>query len=308
MALIAVTGATGFIGRQFVAQCLARRHEVRPITRADLQRGGVEPYAGAAAVVHLAGRAHVLEETEADPAAAFHRVNVELTQRVYLDSVAAGVRRFVFMSSAGVLGDASPPGGFDDQSPARPYNDYSRSKYQAEQWLAGRGDAQVTRVVVRPPVVYGPGARGNFGRILTAARRGVPLPTGGLRAPRSMIGLRNLCDFIAVAALDPRATSDSFLVSDERVLSVHELSDTLRTLFGRSPFSLNVPASLLGAVLRMVGRGADAVRLTAPFELRPARVRQVFGWQPPFSCPDELAWTVATMSQIALSAPSDAGT
>jgi nucleoside-diphosphate-sugar epimerase len=243
-------------------------------------------------VVHLAARAHVLDETEEDPAAAFRRANVELTQHVFLDSVAAGVKRFVFMSSAGVLGNSSPPGGFTDESPPAPHDEYSRSKAEAERWLLETADKSVVRVLLRPPLVHGPGARGNFGRIVKAAERGYPLPVGGLLAPRSMVGLRNLCDFTLVAALEPRAITSTYLVSDEQALSVRELTVTLRRLFGRSGRVPWVPVSVLTTLLRMAGKGADVPRLTHPYELRPSRASATFGWRPPYSCAEELSWTV----------------
>jgi UDP-N-acetyl-alpha-D-quinovosamine dehydrogenase len=292
MALIAVTGASGFIGRQFQVHCSDRGHQVRALARKSLEQGGAELYAGADCVVHLAARAHVLTETESDPAAAFRRANLELTQRVFLDSVAAGVKRFVFMSSAGVLGNVSPPGGFTDDSPANPHDEYSRTKAEAERWLLANDAEGVVKVLLRPPLVHGPGARGNFGRIVRAAARGFPLPVGGLHAPRTMVGLRNLCDLTLIAALDERATTATYLVGDEQALSVRELTIALRRLFGRSARVPWVPAGLLAVLLRLVGKGADASRLTQPFEMRPTRARDTFGWHPPYSCADELAWTV----------------
>jgi UDP-glucose 4-epimerase len=293
MALLVVTGAGGFIGRHFVGWCRSRGHELRTPGRAELATDTRDLYAGAAAVVHFAGRAHVLDEREPDPAAAFRAVNLELTQRVFSASCAAQVRRFVYISSAGVLGNVSPTGGFGDDSPPAPYDYYSRSKYEAETWLLAQSASDVTRVILRPPLVHGPGAGGNFGRLLRAARRGIPLPTGALHARRTMIGVRNLCDITLTAALDQRAISETFLVCDAQTSSVRELHRALRILFGRSGFVPAVPAWILSALLRAAGRGLDAARLTAPFELHPARVHKVFGWHPPYSLDQELEWTVA---------------
>lgn len=292
MALIVVTGASGFIGRGFLAYCEQRGHKIRALTRQDLELGGAHLYANADSVVHLAARAHVLDETESDPVAAFRRANFELTQRVFLDSVAAGVKRFVFMSSAGVLGNVSPPGGFTDDSPPNPHDEYSRTKAEAERWLLANDSAGVVKVLIRPPLVHGPGARGNFGRIVRAAASGIPLPVGGLHAPRSMVGLRNLCDLTLAMSLDTRAVTATYLVRDEQTLSVCELAITLRRLFGRSSWVPWVPASVLATLLRLVGKGADAPRLTQPFEMHPTRARDTLGWRPPFSCADELSWTV----------------
>jgi nucleoside-diphosphate-sugar epimerase len=297
MAIIVVTGASGFVGRQFRIHCEARGHEVRGLIRQELESSGQHLYSGADCVVHLAARAHVLNETERDVPAAFRRANVELTQRVFLDSLSAGVRRFVFMSSAGVLGNASPPGGFTDDSPQSPHDDYSRSKGEAERWLLAHPDERAVKVIIRPPLIHGPGARGNFGRILSAAASGFPLPVGGLNARRSMIGLRNLCDVTLVAALDPRARTTTYLASDEETLSVRELTIALRRLFGRSARVPWVPAGVLASLLRIVGKGADANRLTRTLELRPMRAFETFGWRPPYTCEQELSWTVQQTQQ-----------
>jgi UDP-glucose 4-epimerase len=307
MSIIVVTGAGGFVGRQFRTHCEQRGHQVRALTRSNLETGGADLYAGAAGVVHLAARAHILDETERDPAAAFRRANVELTERVFEDSVAAGVKRFVFMSSAGVLGNSSPPGGFNDESPPAPHDEYSRSKAEAERLLLAISDQSVVRVLLRPPLVHGPGAQGNYGRIVKAAARGFPLPVGSLHAPRSMVGLRNLCDLTLMAVLDPRAVTSTYLVSDEQALSVRELAVTLQRLFGYRARVPSVPTSVLVALLRLMRKGADVARLTQPYELHATRANAIFGWRPPFSCAEELSWTVSEIRRRDPGAPKPAG-
>jgi UDP-glucose 4-epimerase len=293
VATIAITGASGFIGRKFSAHVEACGHRPLPLSRADLSSNLQQTLSSADVVVHLAGRAHVLKEDSADPAQAFRAANVELTTQVLNAAIDAGVRRFVLMSSAGVLGNVTSANGFDDAASPNPYDDYSRSKFEAEQVLRALPAGRIEAVIVRPPLVYGPGARGNFGRILHAVRRGWPLPVGALHAPRSMIGLRNLCDITLMAAVDPRAAQEVVLVSDSQAVSVRELALALGTALGKVPTIFSIPVSVLGSILKLIGKRADVARLTAPFVIRPERVREVFGWSPPYSFAQEIEWTIA---------------
>jgi nucleoside-diphosphate-sugar epimerase len=292
MTTIAVTGATGFIGRQLIQHIEAAGHVALPLSRPlDPAVGWVIP-PGADTLVHLAGRAHVIRESAADPVHAFYDSNVALTRNLANAASRAGVHRFVFISSAGVLGDASPPGGFNDDSPPRPYDAYSQSKWEAEELLRTMKPLGLETVIIRPPLVYGPGARGNFARLRRAVESGWPLPVGGLRSPRSMVGLRNLCDLIFTAALDARAADSTMLVADNETVSIAELVSMLCLLAGRQPRTFRVPGPVLASLLRLVGRGADVARLTHSLEVRPQRVLDLLGWRPPYSLAQELRWTM----------------
>jgi len=293
VATISITGASGFIGRGLVAHAASQGHRVEPLTREDLANRLPAALAWTDVVIHLAGRAHVLRESAADPARAFHENNVQLTERVLAGAIAAGVRRFVLMSSAGVLGNTTTGSGIQDDSQPRPYDHYSRSKLDAEQAVKSMARGRIETVVIRPPLVYGPGARGNFARIMRAVERGWPLPVGALRAPRSMIGLRNLCDVTLRAALDPRAANATFLVGDERSVSVRELTLVMGRAFGKTPAIFSVPRVMLSALLRVLGRGRDVPRLTSPFVVNAHRVRDLLAWTPPYTLVQEIEWTVA---------------
>jgi nucleoside-diphosphate-sugar epimerase len=188
---IAVTGAGGFIGSHLCTELEARGHRARRLVRAapesadadcrvvgDLavNRTLASVLAGADAVIHLAARAHVLKETERDPSAAFMRANVDATLRLAEAAVAAGVRRFVFVSSIGVNGNATAGRPFTEDDDPAPVDPYARSKLRAEQALRERVGAALELVVVRPPLVYGPGVKGNLHRLLSLVDSGVPLP------------------------------------------------------------------------------------------------------------------------------------
>jgi nucleoside-diphosphate-sugar epimerase len=293
VATIAVTGASGFIGRRFVSFLESRGHRVAPLHRHDMGPGLASTLGNAEAVVHLAGRAHVLRETAVDSAKAFHEANVGLTEAVLGASIRAGVRRFVLMSSAGVLGNVTADGGVDDDSPPAPYDHYSRSKLAAEEAVKAGAAGRIETVILRPPMVYGPGARGNFERILRAVERGWPLPVGRLRAPRSMIGLRNLCDLTLRASLDPAAAGATLLASDDQTASVRDLAVALGVALGKPTAILDVPVPVLSFALRTLGKGADIPRLTAPFVVHARRARELLGWTPPHGFAEEIGWTVA---------------
>jgi UDP-glucose 4-epimerase len=226
--------------------------------------------------------------------AAFFAANVLLTQQVFGLAVAAGVCRFIHMSSAGVLGSASPAEGFSDDSPANPHDDYTRSKFQAEEWLYAQGDSRIELVVVRPPLVHGPGASGNFARLMRITDTNWPLPFKGLRAERSMIGVRNLCDLLVAMVLAPRVPHRPVLACDGERTSISDLTARLRTLRGRSPRMIYVPTAAFTAALRIAGLSREIPRLIQPFVLRPRLAFEVMGWRPPYELQEELRWAVAS--------------
>src|SRR5579872_3719194 len=197
MSIVAVSGATGFVGHHLCEDLRVRGHEVRCVSRPLLSSGDLKlALAGCQAFVHLAARAHVLRERSADPQAEFAEANVQLTRSAATAALQAKVPRFIFLSSAGVLGATSPPEGFTDASPPRPHDPYSASKLAAEQWLGTALGPSLELAILRPPLIYGAGARGNLMRLLQLALRGWPLPLGALRAPRSLLAVRNLTDLI----------------------------------------------------------------------------------------------------------------
>ena len=293
MATIAITGASGFIGRRFTAHVAACGHRPLSLSRVDLTNNLERSLSAVDVLVHLAGRAHILREDAHDPALAFRSANADLTKSVLTAAISAGVGRFVLMSSAGVLGNVTPAEGVDDHASPNPYDHYSRSKLEAEVVLKALGAGRIETVIVRPPLVYGPGAGGNFARILRAIRRGMPLPVGGLNAPRSLIGLRNLCDFTLKVSLDPRAANEVLLVSDSHAVTVRDLALALGSALGKPPKILTLPSSLVAIALRLLGKRADVARLTAPFVVRASRAREVLGWKPPYDFAQEIEWTIA---------------
>jgi nucleoside-diphosphate-sugar epimerase len=291
---IAITGASGFIGRHLCPALSSLGNNVISLGRQDLGSPDLaRKLEGVQAVVHLAARAHILRESSASPAEEFRDANVGLVQITASAARSAGVSRFVFLSSAGVLGSRSPQSGFHDHSSPSPYDLYTSSKLEAEEWLNAELDGNMQLVILRPPLVYGPGARGNFMRLLRFALRGVPLPIGNLREQRSMIGIRNLVDLIGVMVADPRVKHTTMLAADRETPSVCDLYRTVSRLAGHDPWLARAPSSILEWLLRLTGRRSDIARLLHAFLLTPTIAESQFGWTPPYSLEEELQYTVS---------------
>jgi len=294
MSVIAVTGASGFLGGHLGLELVARGHEFLGISRADLGSENLHrKLAGVDVLVHLAARAHILNESSNDPSAEFRKVNVGLTQSAARAAQLAGVKRFVYLSSAGVLGSRSPAGGFAEDSIPHPHDAYTASKLEAENWLSAELCAGMQLAILRPPLIYGPGAKGNFMRLMDLALKGWPLPVGALRAQRSMIGVRNLVDLIRLVATDRRVNRVTLLAADRETMSVSELYQLVSRCAGHRLWLAPLPRAIVRSVALLAGRRSDIVRLTDPFVLRPEIAQSQFGWTPPYSLQDELRWTVA---------------
>jgi len=301
---IAIVGAGGFVGRTLAARLTADGHDVVPIVRTQRGMAGerrVEDIGpdtdwsdllgGAEAVVHLAARVHVMHDRAADPLIPYRRVNVEGTLNLARQAAASGVRRFLFLSSIKVNGEASAPGRpFRPDDPPRPEDPYGISKWEAEQGLAGIGrETAMEIVIVRPPLVHGPGVAGNFAAMMRALERGLPLPlgmAGGNR--RSLVGIDNLADFIALALVHPAAAGRTWLVADGEDLSTRDLLRRLAAAMGRKAQLLPVPLPLLRLGARLAGKRAAADRLLGDLQVDIGESRHLLGWSPPLSVDEGL--------------------
>lgn len=306
---VLVTGATGFVGAALVPALRARGHVVRAALRREpaacdaderVVVGDLAPGTdwraavdGVDAVVHLAARVHVMHDAAADPLAEFRRVNVEGTVALARAAAAAGVRRFVFVSSIKVNGEGTAPGtAYSERDPPAPRDPYGRSKAEAETALrAVSAETGIEVVIVRPPLVYGPGVRANFLRLLAWAERGVPLPFGAVDNRRSLVYVGNLADALVACVEHPAAAGCVFLVSDGEDLSTGDLVRRIARALGRQPRLLPVPAGLLGGLARLAGRGAEADRLLGSLRVDPSALRERLGWSPPHRVDDALAAT-----------------
>lgn len=307
---VLITGANGFVGRATGATLLAAGHEVcGAVRRAVSLPAGVTPVAppdlgpdadwrpaldGVEAAIHTAARVHQVRAAAADPDAAIRAVNVEGTRALAEQAAAAGVRRFVFVSSIKALSDGRADGRSycDDDAPA-PTDAYCRSKAEAEdalRALAARTGLEV--VILRPPLVHGPGIGANFGALVTLVRRGLPLPFGAIANRRSLVGVDNLADALRFVADHSKAAGKTLLVRDGEDVSTPELIRRLVRTMDRLARLVPVPPGLLRAGLRLIGRGAMADRLLGSLAVDDAGLRGL-GWVPLLGLDDGLRRAVA---------------
>jgi nucleoside-diphosphate-sugar epimerase len=250
------------------------------------------------AVIHLAARVHVMNESAADPLSDFRQSNVVETLALARRAAAAGVRRFVYVSSIGVNGDASAVGhAFTEQDTEHPHNAYAQSKHEAElalQALATETGIEV--VIIRPPLVYGAGAPGNFGTLLKVLGKGIPLPLGAVHNQRSMVYVGNLVNFLILCAQperSPLAANETFLISDGQDVSTTYLLKTLAQAQGKPGRLIPIPAAWLAFALKCLGKSNLAQRLLGDLQIDSSKARTLLGWQPPFTVAQGLAASVS---------------
>ena len=313
MQRILVTGATGFVGRALCHELIARKHIVRAaVRRASGERrlpAGCEAVAvvgeigattdwstaleGVDVVIHLAARVHVMRETAADPLETFREVNVAGSERLARAAASSGVKRLVYVSSIKVNGESTQGTPFTETDVPSPQDFYAISKYEAE--LALRRVAQETGlavVIVRPPLIYGPGVGGNFLRLLKFVARGVPLPLARVNNQRSIIYLSNFLDALAVCAIHPKAAGKTYLLSDGRDVSTSQLMHDLARLMGRPSLLWPFPTALLRLAGQFIGKSDEIERLLGSLKIDSSQIRRELGWVPPFTMEQGLAETV----------------
>lgn len=309
---VAVTGANGFVGAAMVRRLAADGHDVSACVRALSATGAARwpggtrvvavgdihdstdwqgALAGVSVVVHTAARVHVMRETADDALSAFRQVNVAGTVNLARQAAEAGVRRMVLISSVKVLGESTVRGRpFAEQDQPAPQDAYALSKLEAEEGLQQVAVAAgMEWVVVRPPLVYGPGVRANFGALIRWLQRGIPLPFGLVTENRrSVVGLDNLVDFLTICAQHPHAPGHRFLISDGEDLSTAELLKRLARAMHRHARLLPVPPVCLAWGAALMGRRRHAQRLLGSLQVDLTATQHVTGWSPRVSVDEGL--------------------
>jgi len=291
--MILVTGAGGFVGTAVVSELARRAIPYRAVTRArrdgDFDIGNIDPRTdwtgaldGIHTIIHLATRANILNESAADPIAHFRAANVDSTLNLARQAIKAGVKRFVFISSIKVNGEATQRDRpFTAEDVPNPQNHYARFKLEAEQGLVAlsrESDFEVT--MIRPPLVYGPGVKANFATMMDWVNRGIPMPLGSIYNKRSFVFVGNLADLIILAADHPNAGGQVFLVSDGQDISTTDLFIKMARALGRPSLIVPLPAALLTFAAAAIGQSAIASRLIDSLQVDITKTRVLLGWAP----------------------------
>lgn len=301
-----LTGATGFLGRR-LATALESKPDVnltaavrRPfesltanivdVQDLDANTNWSTALVHQDVVIHAAARAHIMKDEVADPLAEYRRVNLEGTLNLARQAAAAGVRRFIFISSIKVNGEQTPLGQpfTADNTPA-PEDAYGVSKWEAEQGLLQLAtETGMEVVIIRPPLVYGPGVKGNFASMIKLVEKGLPLPLGAIHNQRSLVSVDNLVDLIITCIDHPAAANQVFLAGDGQDLSTTELLRGVAQAMGRPSRLIPVPASLLMLGATLLGKKAVARRLLGSLQVDISKARHLLGWEPPISVEEGL--------------------
>ena len=313
---VLLTGGTGFVGRAVLNHLCQGGRDVVACSRV----GNVDVLDGARSlrvlgldantdwtpaldeievVIHAAARVHVMNDQSSDPLAEFRQINVEGTLNLARQAAAAGVRRFIFVSSIKVNGEGTAPGTSykADDVPA-PVDPYGISKLEAERGLQALAAATGMEVVIiRPVLVYGPGVKANFLSMMRWLNKGVPLPFGAIYNKRSLVALDNLVDLIVTCIDHPAAANQTFLVSDGEDLSTSELLRRMAVALGKSARLLPVPSWLLETGAAMLGKQALAQRLCGSLQVDISKTQELLGWTPPVSVDQALANTAEDFLQ-----------
>lgn len=304
---VLVTGASGFVGQSLIKALKQRDMNVvgvgRQLTKSNagtffpvldftIQEAWQEPLVGCDVVIHLAARVHIMSECSADPLTEFRKVNVDGTKCLAEVSARAGIKRLIYLSSVKVNGEktTSPYTELDVPDPQDPYG---VSKWEAEQALhkiSAKTGLEV--VILRSPLVYGAGVKGNFAQMIKVLAKGIPLPLSSVQNLRSLIYIENLVYALVLCATHPIAAGKTYLVSDGEDVSTPELLRKLGEAMGRPARLFCCPPALLLLTGRLVGKSDQINRLLGSLQVDSSKIRRQLGWEPPFSLNEGLKATV----------------
>lgn len=304
---VLVTGATGFVGNALSYKLIDFGCKVTGSVR-QLQSSGISKLTefvvpdindetdwsialeGIQVVVHTAARVHVMHDQAQDPLAQFRRVNVDGTLNLARQASAAGVRRFIFISSVKVNGESTAAGqSFTAEDTPAPHDDYGLSKHEAEQALRLLAvETGLEVVIIRPPLVYGPGVKANFLSMLRWLKRGIPLPLGAIHNRRSLVALENLIDLIIICIDHPAAAGETLLVSDDEDISTTDLLYRVAEALNLHARLIPVPVWFLEAAAGLLGKQAVMRRLCGNLQIDISRTKMLLDWRPPISLKEGL--------------------
>lgn len=306
MAKVLITGSNGFVGRSLALYLEQLDYDIvytyrQPPGNLKGQKnhfavGDINKHTqwqtalkDVDAVVHLAARVHVMKETVADPLAAFRSVNTAGTLNLARQAADAGVRRFVYLSSIKVNGEQTDVMPFSEKDQASPQDPYAQSKYEAEQQLLVLSkQTGLETVIIRPPLVYGPGVKGNFATMMSWIAKGIPLPFGAVHNKRSLVALDNLLSFIDFCIKKPTAANEIFLISDGEDVSTTELLTKVAKAMHSKIILIPLPVSWMIFAAKILGKQAVTDRLFGSLQVDNSKARTLLDWQPVTSMDKQL--------------------
>ena len=311
MAIILITGATGFIGRNLTeyllknsnhrlvaavrdtaTACLPAAVKLEQIEDITKKADWSTTLNGIDIVIHLAARAHFTSDNSSGPSSELYRVNVKSTLNLARQAVEAGVKRFIVLSSIGVNGNSTTT-PFTETDPPNPIEPYAASKLAAEQGLQQlSATSEMELTIIRPPLVYGPNAPGNFARLIYWVNMGIPLPFGSIQNKRSLIAVENLINLITICIDHPGAANQLFVVCDGDDLSTTELLNHIANSLNIRSRLLPVPPKLLVTGLKLLGKGGHARQLCCSLQIDHSKAQDLLGWTPPVTVAEGLAVAV----------------
>ena len=302
-----ITGANGFLGRAVLTALEERNIPVRAAVRVLVQNnhvavGDIGPGTNWSSalkavdtIVHTAARTHVMNESSMDPLSEFRKVNVEGTLNLASQAAEASVKRFIFISSIKVNGESTVLGKpFTENDKPNPLDPYSISKRESELRLCQLAkESGMEVVIIRPPLVYGPGVKANFQKMMRWIHSGVPLPLGSIHNKRSLVGLENLVSLIVNCIENPAAANQTFLAGDGEDLSTTELMQRIGNVMGKPARLIPFPSGLLILVATLLGKKDVTQRLCGSLQVDISKAREMLEWEPPVSVDEGLRKTVA---------------
>ncbi|MBE7373014.1 UDP-glucose 4-epimerase family protein [Pseudomonas lopnurensis] len=303
---VLLTGASGFLGSAVIARLsqqdqiilsCAVRSPLAQVRFAAFSVGDLcatndwsQALLGQQVVIHAAARAHIMKDELADPLAEYRLVNVEGTLNLARQAATAGIKRFIYISSIKVNGESTPLGKpFVSSDAPAPEDPYGLSKLEAEQGLmqlAAHTGMEV--VIIRPPLVYGPGVKGNFASMIKLVEKGIPLPLGAIHNKRSLVSIDNLVDLIIRCIDHPAAANQVFLAGDGEDLSTSELLRGVGRAMGKPARLIPVPAGMLQFGAALLGKAAMAQRLLGSLQVDISKTCELLDWKPPYTVEEGL--------------------